>query len=92
MANTTQILYPATEAKATALRDNLALCGVTGARVRRMPNGSARVVIRDKDQRDDTRDALVLSDACTASGLSFAAVDSVYAWNGATEVFVRFLK
>jgi hypothetical protein len=84
-------LYPATAAKAAAVRGNLALCGVAGARVRRMPNGSLRIVVASKDQRQSVRDALVMSDACTGGGTPFTSPDSNSAWNGDFEIFVRFV-
>lgn len=84
------ILHPATAAKATTVRLNLSLCGVTGARVRVMPNGAMRLVVRDRSQREAARDALVLSDACTATGNLFTSPESSSAWNGDTEIFVRF--
>ena len=87
----TTYLYPATAAKATLVRENLALCGAAGVRVRRMPNGSLRVVVRSKDQRAAVRDALILSDACTGSGMLFTSPDSNSAWNGDLEIFVRFV-
>lgn len=87
-----QAIYPATAAKAATVRANLALCGVSGVRVRVMPNGAMRVVLASADQRAAVRDALVISDACTAAGMPFAAADSRFAWNGSTEVFVRFLE
>lgn len=69
----------------------LPFCGAAGVRVRRMPNGSLRIVARSKDQRDSVRDALVLSDACTGSGAPFTSPDSNSAWNGDLEIFVRFV-
>lgn len=83
-------LYPATAAKAATVRLNLSLCGVTGARVRVMPNGALRLVVRDRSQREAARDALVLSDACTACGALFTSPDCATAWNGDLEIFVRF--
>lgn len=84
------ILHPATAAKVAIVRANLALCGAS-ARVRVMRNGALRVVLASVAEREAARDALVLSDACTASGVSFADADSRFAWNGPVEVFVRFL-
>jgi hypothetical protein len=86
----TQILYPATAEKVAGLRSALATCGVTGARVRRMPNGAARVVLATAADRDNARDALVLSNARTCSGVAFTSTDSRFAWNGPVEIFVRF--
>lgn len=85
------ILYPATADKASALRSNLSSCGANKARVRVMPNGAARLVIASAADRDAARDALVLSNACTASGCAFTSADTNTAWNGPTEIFVRFL-
>lgn len=84
-------LYPATADKASALRSNLSACGANKARVRVMPNGAARLVIASPADRDAARDALVLSNACTASGRAFTSTDTNAAWNGPTEIFVRFL-
>lgn len=86
----TQFLYHATPAHVANLRSLLASCGVNGARVRRMPNGAARLVLASADQRDAARDALVLADARTATGNPFTSADSRFAWNGPVEVFVRF--
>jgi hypothetical protein len=83
-------LYPATAAKAAIVRANLLLCGATGVRVRVMPNGAMRLVLASADQRGAVRDALVLSDACTHSGNLFTSPDSRFAWNGATEISIRF--
>lgn len=55
-----------------------------------MPNGAARLVIASPADRDAPRDALVLSNACTASGRAFTSTDTNTAWNGPTEIFVRF--
>ena len=85
-----QILYPATAEKIATVRANLADCGVACARVRRMPNGAARIVLANASDRDAARDALVMSDARTASGLAFTHADSRFAWNGPVEIFVRF--
>lgn len=87
---TIQRLYPATAEKVADLRSLLTSCGVNGARVRRMANGAARLVLASKADRDTARDALVLADARTASGVTFAHPDSRFAWNGPVEVFVRF--
>lgn len=87
MVNT---LFPATAAKAAIVRTNLSACGISGVRVRCMPNGAMRLVLSDKGQRDAVRDALVLSDACTGGGLLFTHPDSRHAWNGDLEIFVRF--
>jgi hypothetical protein len=83
-------LYPATAAHAATVRANLAACGVSDVRVRVMPNGAMRLVLRSRDQRESVRDALVLSGAVTASGKSFASPSSSTAWNGDVEIFVRF--
>lgn len=85
------ILYPATADKASALRSNLFFCGANKARVRVMPNGAARLVLASVTDRDAARDALVLSNACTACGEAFTYPASRSAWNGPTEIFVRFL-
>lgn len=84
-------LYSATAEKASALRANLSFCGANKARVRVMPNGAARLVITSPSDRAAARDALVLSNACTASGLAFTSTNTDTAWNGPTEIFVRFL-
>ena len=84
------VLYPATAEKAALVRENLALCGVSGARVRRMPNGALRLALASSVDRAAARDALVLSDACTATGESFTSPASQHAWNGPVEIFVRF--
>lgn len=86
----TQILHPANAEKAATLRANFALMGVK-ARVRVMANGAARIVLSNAADRDAARDALVLSNACTACGDSFTSPNARYAWNGPTEIFVRFL-
>lgn len=86
-----KMLYPATAEKAAILRAELARAGVPKARVRVMPNGAARIVLASVADRDNARDALVLADACTASGVAFTVPDSRHAWNGPTEIFVRFL-
>lgn len=83
-------LYPATAEKAAALRTNLTLSGAKG-RVRVMPNGAARLVINTPADRDAARDALVLSNACTTSGNAFTSPAAIHAWNGPTEIFVRFM-
>jgi hypothetical protein len=86
-----QMLYPVTDDKANTLRANLLAAGVNGARVRKCPNGSARLVLASANDRDAARDALVLSNACTGSGKSFADPSSRHAWNGPVEIFIRFL-
>ena len=86
-----KLLYPATAEKAAAFRANLSLCGAAKARVRVMPNGAARLVIASAADRDVARDALILSNACTASGDAFTLPTTRAAWNGPTEIFVRFL-
>jgi predicted RNA-binding Zn-ribbon protein involved in translation (DUF1610 family) len=86
------VLYPATAAKAEELRSALAAWGVKGARVRRMPSGSMRLVLKSVADRDAARDALVMVNACTACGVAFTVPDSRHAWNGPTEIFVRFLE
>lgn len=85
-----QRLYPATAEKVADLRSLLTSCGVTGARVRRMANGAARLVLASNNDRDAARDALTLADARTCSGLAFTSPDSRFAWNGPVEIFVRF--
>lgn len=82
---------PASAAMAQAMRETLLACGAAGVRVRRMRNGALRLVLRDANQRDAVRDALVLSDARTARGTTFTTPDSRFAWNGTTEIFVRFV-
>lgn len=89
--NAIQILYPATSANAALVRGNLKSCGAAGARVRKMRNGSLRIVLANISDREPARDALVLSDACTGSGEPFTSKGSNHAWNGPTEIFVRFL-
>lgn len=84
-------LYPATAAKATFLRAELTAMGVKRARVRVMRNGAARLVLNSIEDRDAARDALVMSDACTACGDAFTVPSSRFAWNGPVEIFVRFL-
>ncbi len=86
-----KLLYSVTTEKANLLRDNLAFCGVKSARVRKMPNGVCRLVLNSRDDRDAARDALVMSDACTACGMAFTNPESRFAWNGPVEIFVRFL-
>jgi hypothetical protein len=90
MQMATQILYPATAEKVADLRSLLTSCGVNGARVRRMANGAARLVLASRDDRDAARDALVLANARTATGCDFTNPDSRFAWNGPVEIFVRF--
>ena len=84
-------LHPVTDAKASSLRAELAASGVKGARVRKMPNGACRLVLASAADRDNARDALVSVNACTGSGVAFTSPDSRFAWNGPTEIFVRFL-
>lgn len=83
--------YNITTAKAEALRTELALSGLTNARVRKMRNGAGRLVIASVDDRDAARDALVMVNACTISGNPFTKPESRFAWNGPTELFFRFL-
>lgn len=85
------ILYPANAEKAATLRANLSAFGVK-ARVRVMPNGAARIVLANATDRDSARDAFVLSNACTCCGESFASQAAKHAWNGPTEIFIRFLE
>jgi hypothetical protein len=96
MSNTFQTgltyLHPVTDAKASALRAELSLSGVKGARVRKMPNGACRIVLASAADRDNARDALVTVNACTGSGKPFTSPDSRFAWNGPTEIFIRFLE
>jgi hypothetical protein len=85
-------LYPVTDAKTSSLRAELALSGVKGARIRKMPNGACRLVLASAADRDNARDALVSVNACTGSGTPFTSPEARFAWNGPTEVFVRFLE
>lgn len=85
-------LYPVTPAKAEALRAALAFWGANKARVRQMRNGACRVNLATVDHRSAARDAFVELNACTASGQSFTDVKSRFAWNGPTEIFIRFLE
>jgi hypothetical protein len=89
---TISTLYPATAEKAAIVRANLKSFGVLGARVRRMDNGSLRIVLASKYDREAARDAFILSDACTASGEMFTSPSSSSAYNGDTEIFVRFTR
>lgn len=86
------IIYPATAAHAQNLRAELAACGVSGARVRRMPNGRIRLVLASTNDRDAARDALVMTGACNASGVSFVDPSTTNSWNGPTEIFIAFLE
>jgi hypothetical protein len=86
-----KILYPVTSEKAEALRANLAAMGARKARVKMCRNGSCRVNIATVEDRAAARDALVLSNVCTAGGDGFTNPDSVHAWNSPVEIFVRFL-
>lgn len=86
-----KLMYSVTDEKAKALRDELTNMGVVGARIRKMPNGACRLVLKYREDRDAARDALVMVNACTACGDAFTSPSSRNAWNGYTEIFVRFL-
>ena len=92
MTGTGILLYPCTTDRAANLRAGLKSLGVQGARVRCMPNGAGRLVLASAAERDAARDALVLVNACTGSGMPFTQPESRFAWNGPTELFFRFLE
>ena len=85
-------LYPVTEAKAHSLRTLLVALGAKGARVRKMRNGAARVVLADAAHRAAACSALTLAEALTACGQRFDDPAAWSAWNGPVEIFVRFAK
>ena len=80
--------YNITAEKAATIRSELAASGVKGARLRRMPNGAARIVLKTAADRDNARDAFVMSDLCTASAQAFTRPDWATSSNGACEFFV----
>lgn len=88
-------LYDVTAAKTAELRGLLSTMGVQGARVRIVHYGKSavgRVNIKSVEDRATVRDCLVLIDACTTYGVSFAKREMKDAgWNGATEIFFRLL-
>jgi hypothetical protein len=80
--------YNITAAKAETIRTELTLSGVRGARVRRMPNGAARIVLKSVEDRSNARDAFVMADLCNASADAFTCPNWGSSSNGPVEFFV----
>jgi hypothetical protein len=80
--------YNITAAKADTIRAELTRSGITGARVRRMPNGAARIVLRSVEDRDAARDAFVMADLCSAAATPFTSPKWAHLSNGPVEFFV----
>lgn len=83
-------IYHATATNTDRLRAELTAMGVKRARVRKIPCGTARLVLNSVEDREAARDALVLAGALTAGGRPFTDPTTQHAWNTQTEIFIRF--